>query len=183
VHFYDGIDALFSICRAGRRLPSLPAASSLLFPSATAFEKRFESSKNQKPRQRITCALTRPALDRDAIRRAHAPERRELTRRLRSRRVRSEDAPRRCHLEQCPRAKCARNRQGFGAQHFVSSALDQSVPPNTLERSGRQHRAVRQEPMRPLWKPKCWSGRGAAPKTAALTEAAVVWHANSAPGT
>jgi hypothetical protein len=49
VHFYDGIDALFSICRAGRRLPSLLAASSRLFPSATAFEKRFESSQNQSP--------------------------------------------------------------------------------------------------------------------------------------
>jgi hypothetical protein len=48
----DSADAMTS---GGGFFVSVPLLQ-FLSPSATAFEKRFESSKNQKPRQRITRA-------------------------------------------------------------------------------------------------------------------------------
>ena len=67
-----------------------------------------------------------------------SPERRELRRRLRSRRVRSEDARRADVILRSARGQSVREiARGFGVQHFICAALDQSVPPDTLERSGR----------------------------------------------
>ncbi len=69
------------------------------------------------------------------------PERRELSRRLpRSRSVRAEDSRRADVILRSARGQRARDRRRLGVQHFVCSALDQSVSPNTLERSCRPAR-------------------------------------------